>query len=90
MEGNHVRLLIWALIIYFGYRLIKSLTKAKSNPVVSEAGSDAETTYRDPVCGVYISEQDAVVGRYEGQRHYFCSMNCLEKFSEQLDHKSNN
>ncbi|HEY3308812.1 MAG TPA: hypothetical protein VGJ93_10200 [Desulfuromonadaceae bacterium] len=85
-----MRALIWILIIYFGYRLIKSLTKAKSKPVVSENSPQAETTFRDPVCGVYVSEHDAVVGRLAGERHYFCSMNCLEKFTEQLDHTSHN
>jgi YHS domain-containing protein len=54
---------------------------------VAHDKTEAEPTYRDPVCGVYVSEKDAVVGRLDGQRHYFCSMSCLEKFREQLDHK---
>jgi YHS domain-containing protein len=49
--------------------------------------ADAAATYRDPICGMYVSEEDAVIGKLEGERHYFCSMNCLEKFREQLDHK---
>lgn len=82
-----IRLLIWILIIYVGYRVVRQLFGGKeSPPVVGRGNADAETTYLDPVCGLYVSEKDAVVGRLDGQRHYFCSMACLEKFREQLDH----
>jgi len=83
-----IRLLIWLLLIYIGYRIIKHLLgDNKERPGIVEERQEAEVTYRDPVCGLYVSEADAVVGKLDGQRHYFCSMNCLEKFREQLDHK---
>jgi YHS domain-containing protein len=85
-----IRLLIWALLIYIGYRIIISLTSPKGeSPDVSRVQrNDAEATHRDPVCGVYVTEDDAVVGTLDGRRHYFCSHSCLEKFQEQLNHKS--
>jgi YHS domain-containing protein len=83
-----IRVLIWLLLAYIGYRFILSLTGSKeSAPKAERDKMVAEPTYLDPVCGVYVSEEDAVVGKLEGQRHYFCSMSCLEKFREQLDHK---
>ena len=85
-----IRLLLIGLLLYIGYRIIISLTSAKK-PLVKPGenhGSAGITTYRDPVCGVYVSEETAIIGRHEGQRHYFCSMNCLEKYREQLDHSS--
>lgn len=87
-----IRLLVWMLLIYIGYRIIKAMVSGKDrrpDVVHDKTVPEAETTHRDPVCGVYVSEQDAVVGRYDGQRHYFCSMACLEKFREQLDHTPN-
>jgi YHS domain-containing protein len=82
-----IRLLIWALLIYIGYRLIITLTSGKKSATVNrDAAKDADTTHRDPVCGVFVSESDAVIGRHDGQRHYFCSMTCLEKYREQLEH----
>lgn len=83
-----IRLLVWLLLIYIGYRVILSLVSGKKPPAVKQQGSvsDAAITYRDPVCGMYVSEDDAVVGKLDGQRHYFCSMSCLEKYREQLDH----
>ena len=84
-----IRFLIVGLMLYIGYRILLSLTSAKKTQ--TKPGGRLDTgveTHRDPVCGVYVSEEDAVVGRHDGQRHYFCSMNCLEKYREQLDHSS--
>jgi len=84
-----IRLLIWLLLIYIGYRVILQLTSSKKqDPDRRRAASDGVVTHRDPVCGMYVSEEDAVIGRLDNQRHYFCSMNCLEKYREQLDHTS--
>jgi YHS domain-containing protein len=84
-----IRLLFWLLLIYIGYRIIVAITSGKKQPETRRQDSvqDAAATHRDPVCGMYVTEEDAVVGRLDGQRHYFCSMDCLNKFREQLDHK---
>jgi len=84
-----IRLLIWALLLYIGYRIIVSLMQPKQ-PEKNVTGREgtAATTYRDPVCGVYVSEDDAVIGTHAGERHYFCSMACLEKYRDQLEHTS--
>jgi YHS domain-containing protein len=82
-----IRLLIWLLLIYIGYRVILTLTAEKNKgPERRNPASGGAETHRDPVCGMYVSEEDAVVGRLDGQRHYFCSMGCLEKYREQLEH----
>ena len=84
-----IRLLIWLLFIYIGFRIVKALTAPKETlPGSTGTHEGAAVTHRDPVCGIYVAEDDAVVGTLDGQRHYFCSMNCLEKFREQLDHTS--
>lgn len=84
-----IRILIWGLLLYIGYRIVVSMTSSgkPAEKTVGKTGP-AETTYRDPVCGVYVTEEQAVVGRLNDQRHYFCSMACLEKYREQLDHIS--
>lgn len=84
-----IRFLVISLMLYIGYRILLSLISAnKPQTKPGEKREPGVETHRDPVCGVYVSEEDAVIGRYEGQRHYFCSMNCLEKYREQLDHSS--
>jgi YHS domain-containing protein len=85
-----IRFLAIGLLLYIVYRFIISLTAAKKPLAKPGAGHGTAgvETHRDPVCGVYVSEESAVIGRHDGQRHFFCSMNCLEKYREQLDHSS--
>jgi len=82
-----IRLLVWLLLIYIGYRVIIALTTSKKKETETQQPQpDGITTHLDPVCGMYVPEEDAVVGKLDGRRHYFCSMDCLEKFREQVDH----
>lgn len=84
-----IRFLVMGLLLYIGYRILMSLVSAKKPLKKSSTERDQGIeTYRDPICGVYVSEETAVIGRHDGQRHYFCSMNCLEKYREQLDNSS--
>ena len=81
-----IRMLIWLLLIYIGYRIVVALLGGKKKEVEESSEPEPTATHRDPVCGMYVADEDAVIGRLNGERHYFCSMNCLEKFREQLDH----
>lgn len=72
-----MRFLILVLVGYLVYRLVRS----KVAPEI-EKESAATETYQDPVCGVYVSEADAVVGTLEGKRHHFCSLGCLQQFEK--------
>lgn len=82
-----MRFLLWLLLGYIGFRIIRSLLsgpRKQEDPVV--VGSE---TFQDPVCGIYVTPEDATVGRLEGQRIYFCSKGCLEKYQEKLNSGSN-
>ncbi len=37
---------------------------------------------RDPVCNLYLPEEDAVKLNWKGQVYYFCSEECKRKFIE--------
>lgn len=82
-----LRLIFLLLIGYCLYLIIKGAMRKniKSRPGSSPAG---EITHRDPVCGVYVTEDDAVIGRHEGKKIYFCSMECLEKYRDRLEIES--
>jgi YHS domain-containing protein len=83
-----LRLLIWALLAYIGYRIVVRLIKGKEKePELNTVRDNTAITYQDPICGVYVSEEDAVIGRLDGERHYFCSKECLEKFQDKLVNK---
>lgn len=80
-----MRMLIWLVLIYVGFKIIKGFIAQRKieEPSVKP---DVEAL-RDPVCGVYVSKDDAYIGTAEGERIYFCSMECLEKYKEKLEHK---
>ena len=45
-----IRLLIWLLLIYIGYRVIMALFTGKKTEAVTQGHTtDAATTHRDPV-----------------------------------------
>jgi len=81
-----LRFLLWLLLGYIGYRIIKALLNAGEKRSSLETASEDET-FQDPVCGLYVSLDDATVGVLEGKKLYFCSERCLEKYRERLHNK---
>ena len=78
-----MRILIWILLGYLVYRWLSNKKKAQEIP----KGPAATETFQDPVCGVYVSEDDAVIGNLEGKRYHFCSMGCLHEFEKGLQRR---
>lgn len=72
-----MRFLIYLLLGYIVYRIVRGM-KAPALP----KSDSATEIHRDPVCGVYISPGDAVVGTLNGKRIHFCSIGCLERFEK--------
>ncbi len=79
-----MRLLIWLLIGYAVYTMLRNRSRRE---LPADGRPAAAETHKDPVCGVYVTGEDAVVGNLVGERIYFCSMECLEKFREQVEHR---
>ncbi len=76
-------MLIWLVLIYVGFRIVKGFMAQKK--VEEQIKPPVDEAVQDPVCGVYVLKEDAVIGKVEGERVYFCSMECLEKYREQLE-----
>ena len=80
-----MRILIWLVLIYVGFKIIKGfIAQRKVEPPPKQVDEEA---VRDPVCGVYVTREDAIIGTVEGERIHFCSMECLEKYREQMEKK---
>ena len=77
-----MRFIIWLILGYLGYRIIKGFL-ADHGSSSSEKVIGTET-FQDPVCGVYVAADDAIVGRIDDKRVYFCSMECLDKYRDKL------
>ncbi|MBI1919832.1 MAG: YHS domain-containing protein [Geobacter sp.] len=80
-----MKFIIWLLIGYVVYQMFKG--RSGGEIPAAQPAEKGEETFRDPVCGVYVSAEDAVIGRHEGERLHFCSMECLEKYQERLENK---
>lgn len=39
-------------------------------------------THKDPICGMYVSEKNAVTRQINGQTVYFCSENCAKEYEK--------
>lgn len=76
------RLLVMIIVGYVLYLMFKGRPEAKELP---KDDMPDEETFKDPVCGVYVTKDDAVIGTMDGKKFHFCSMACLEKFREQLE-----
>ncbi len=84
------RLVLWGLLLYIIYRIVSSLKKVPTHQNASFNKREETTTiHKDPVCGIYVSEEEAIIGSHDGQRLYFCSHACLDKYRENLDHTKN-
>jgi YHS domain-containing protein len=81
-----MRLLLWLILGYVLFKIAKGFLA--SRPTTAPPAAKGEETFRDPVCGTYVAEADAVIGRHEEERIHFCSMDCLEKYRDQLAHQS--
>jgi YHS domain-containing protein len=78
-----LRLLMWLVLGYVIFKIVKGFIASRQEPE-QPAPTEAET-FQDPVCGVYVAADDAVIGRVEGEKIHFCSMACLEKYRERLE-----
>ncbi len=80
-----MRFIILLLIGYCAYLFFKNRAAKELPPAATPKGEEA---HMDPVCGVYVARDDAVIGNLDGEKIYFCSMACLEKYRDQLEHKA--
>ncbi|MDD2337421.1 MAG: transcriptional regulator [Geobacteraceae bacterium] len=76
------RLLFFFVIGYSLYRLVKGFLR-KSPAEIPRRTGEVET-FQDPVCGMFVTREDAVIGKLNGERIYFCSTECLEKYQDTI------
>ncbi|GMT43486.1 MAG: hypothetical protein IEMM0003_0305 [bacterium] len=66
----------------------------KSSEGNKELKETSSIKYRDPVCSMWILPDDAKVStNYNGEKYYFCSQSCADKFNgspEKYIKQSNN
>jgi YHS domain-containing protein len=82
-----LRVLIYALLFYGVYRIVKLLMgqgAAKTTGGYGNAPSELENVLiKDPVCGVYFPKGEGVLLRENGKEIYFCSPECRDQYTGQ-------
>lgn len=81
-----IRFVIFAILCYILYRLIKSLalpsTKKSAEPFTQPGQVITDEMVIDPQCHVYIPKREAITAKIEGKTVYFCSKECKKKYAQ--------
>lgn len=86
-----VRLVILAVLLYIGWRLVRSLLKDKftENGTTDKGGARIQDVLvEDPVCHTLVPKSQAVRLRKRGQTYYFCSEKCCDSFTKKPEGES--
>jgi YHS domain-containing protein len=79
-----IRFIIFSVLIYFLYRIIKYFSRAKSVGMntgqVKVTPSTREDLVEDPACHTYIPVSQSYKKEIAGKNYYFCSKECYESY----------
>jgi YHS domain-containing protein len=85
-----IRLLVFAFLIYFGYRLLKGkiasmIESAQRGYEPQDRGNSVQEAelIRDPQCGVFFMKSKGIPANVQGRTLYFCSEACRDAFLKQ-------
>ena len=81
-----MRLIIFIILGYIGYRLVKRFFIQPSIPKwkgpEGRTGID-DIMVKDPFCNVYFPQREGIRAVINGVEYHFCSKECRDKFVEQ-------
>lgn len=82
-----LRIIILAVLLYIGYRLITSNFRKKDDGEDKSSrkpgGSITDVLVEDPVCHKLVPREQAVKLEVDGETHYFCSRECRDEFTSE-------
>lgn len=76
-----IRLIIYFTIVYFAYNFIKALISPKGSNQ-SKNNNLSEDMVEDPYCGTFIPKSSAIKKKSGGEKLYFCSKECWQKYKD--------
>lgn len=83
-----IKLLLFAIFAFLVYTVVSTVLRlfrspqgpSSSHPPSRESG---ESMVKDPVCGTYLPQGEAISLRRGGVEHYFCSTECRDRFKQE-------
>lgn len=89
-----IKLVVIAILLYIGYRLLTSKSRNKNTETETESesstsGSDsvADVLVEDPICHKLVPKQQAIRLKNHKNIVYFCSEECCNRFVSQQGEK---
>ena len=82
-----LRLIILAILVYLGYRLLISGINRKKQvrgkkSTTGEPTTVSDVLVEDPVCHILVPRGQAIHLQHQGKMVYFCSESCCNTFIE--------
>lgn len=77
-----MRFIIYIVLAYVAYRVLKAVIRPKEKISRSENGGVIDEMVQDPQCKMYVPRRQAVEKTVEGKTVHFCSEACATKFLE--------
>ncbi len=82
-----LRLAFLVVLFYFLYRFLKALFSPlakRDNIIISlDKKPEEDEMVKDPYCETYITKRGSCSLRINGERLYFCSKECLERYKRE-------
>jgi YHS domain-containing protein len=78
-----VRLIIFVILAYVLYRLVKGVFSPKAKVYRGSAQGFVDEMVQDPFCKTYVPRRDSVRRVIQGQEVFFCSDDCADKYESQ-------
>ena len=82
-----VLLLLFLFLLVFAATSVLSviwrLLRGPSRPVPNNKSTRGEDMVRDPQCGMFLPQREAVSATIRGETHHFCSPDCRDRFRQQ-------
>jgi len=76
-----IRYIIFFGFLYLAYKLIKKWVQQTLQENIKQTHSTSiETMVKDPCCGVYLPQSEAIKMTIKGKTEYFCSKQCRDKY----------
>ena len=75
-----IRFIVYFLIFYFAIKFFKGLFTPRE--VESGKNKEGEEMVADPWCGTYVPKSTAIVKKVRGEKYYFCSTECRDKYKK--------
>ncbi len=79
-----IRLLLYAIIIWGVYQVVKGYLKSKEKKQARNPWQIEDELVQDPMCGVYIPKSKAIKTKIKGKYYYFCSKDCKKEYIKKL------